>query len=400
MRRLVVLLAGAACAVTTFSAPAWATPTVKFKAEFVPIPGFAHTGNLKGAGAAIHEEYQIEGTEYGGFPPPIVGVNFYLPSGTTLHTTGFPTCAKSVLEQTGPTGCPKSSEAGPIGSELGIVSFGSERVEESATLQSFYAPGGGLEFFTNGYSPVSLEILWASHYVNLGGGGGFGPELITEVPLVSTVPGAPYESLRSINSKTGSAYKSGAKTIYYDQVPTKCPTGGFPIKTEVIFDEGGANPPVPEPVTATYKAPCPRGSGGGGGGGGEPAVKKVQFKGSVSDPEIVIKGKNLGSEPPSPTYPPGPCPERGTGNLFGESLELSDDTGGWTAGNGGPDGLGACIGLEVTSWSKSKVTLKFGNDYNIETTPQWQLQPGDEYTLSLFETETTGTVLYKGKAKS
>ena len=71
-----------------------------------------------------------------------------------------------------------------------------------------------------------------------------------------------------------------------------------------------------------------------------------------------------------------------------------------TAGNGGPDGLGACIGLEVTSWSKSKVTLKFGNDYNIETTPQWQLQPGDEYTLSLFETETTGTVLYKGKAKS
>ena len=133
-------------------------------------------GTSRGAGAAIHEEYQIEGTEDGGFPPPIVGVNFYLPSGTTLHTTGFPTCAKSVLEQTGPTGCPKSSEAGPIGSELGIVSFGSERVEESATRKSFYAPGGGLEFFTNGYSPVSLEILWGEPLREPGGGGGgFGP---------------------------------------------------------------------------------------------------------------------------------------------------------------------------------------------------------------------------------
>jgi hypothetical protein len=258
MRRASTVLAVLALGLLALPAVAAAAPTVKFKAEAVPIPGFPHTGNILGAGAAVHAEYQIEGTEYGGFPPPIVGVNFYLPSGTKLHTTGFPTCEKSVLEQTGPSGCKKASEAGPIGNVLGIVSFGSERVEETATLQSFYAPGGGLEFFTNGHSPVSLEILSAGHYVHLSGGGGFGPELITEVPLVSTVPGAPYASVKSINVKAGSAYKSGGKTIYYGKVPTKCPKGGFPIKTEVIFDEGGANPPVPEPVTATYKSPCPR----------------------------------------------------------------------------------------------------------------------------------------------
>jgi len=223
----------------------------------VPIPGFPHTGNILGAGSAVHAEYQIEGTEYGGFPPPIVGVNFYLPSGTKLHTTGFPTCAKSTLEQTGPSACSKGSAAGPVGNVLGIVSFGSERVEEKATLESFYAPGGGLLFFTNGHSPVSLEILANGKYTNLTGGGGFGPVLKTEVPLVSTVPGAPYASVKSIDVRAGSAYKSHGKTVYYGRLPKKC-KGGLKVKTEVIFDKEGALPIQPEPVTATYTAPCPR----------------------------------------------------------------------------------------------------------------------------------------------
>jgi hypothetical protein len=257
MRRASTILAVLALGLLGLTGVASAAPTVKFKAVAVPIPGFPHTGNILGAGAAVHAEYQIEGTEYGGFPPPIIGVNFYLPAGTKLHTTGFPTCAKSVLEQTGPSGCSKSSAAGPVGNALGIVSFGSERVEETTTLESFYAPGGGLEFFTDGHSPVSLEILSSGHYVNLNGAGGYGPELITQVPLVSTVPGAPFASVKSINIKAGSAYKSHGKAIYYGRVPKKCPKGGFPIKTEVIFAENGE---LSKPVTvaATYKSPCPR----------------------------------------------------------------------------------------------------------------------------------------------
>ena len=258
MRRASALLAVLGLAVVALPGVASALPTVKFKAEAVPIAGFPHTGNILGAGAAVHAEYKIEGTEYGGFPPPLVGVNFYLPSGTKLHTSGFPTCSKSVLEQTGPKGCSKNSHAGPTGNALGIVSFGTERVEETTTIESFYAPGGGIEFFTDGHSPTSLEILSAGHYVSLGGAGGYGPELITQIPLVSTVPGAPFASVESINVKAGSAYKAHGKPVFYGRVPAKCPKGGFPIKTEVIFDENGAEPIVPETVTSLYKAPCPR----------------------------------------------------------------------------------------------------------------------------------------------
>ncbi len=257
MRRASTCLAVLGVALFALPGIASAAPTVTFKAKAVPIPGFPHTGNILGAGAAVQAEYTISGTEYAGSPPPIIGVNFYLPSGTKLHPSGFPTCSKTVLEQFGPVKCPKGSAAGPVGKVLGFVTFGAERVEEAAELSSFYAPGGGFEFFTDGHSPVSLEIISNAHYINLGGSGGFGPELLAEVPLVASVPGAPYASVKTISVKAGSAYKSHGKTIYYGRVPKKCPAGGFPIKTEIIFAENG-EPSKPVIVPASYKAPCPR----------------------------------------------------------------------------------------------------------------------------------------------
>jgi len=259
MRTLTTLTAVLGLALAVLTGTASAAPTVKLKAEAVPISGFAHTGNILGAGAAVKAEYKIEGSEYGGFPPPLIGVNFYLPKGTKLHPSGFPTCAKSNLEPAGlgPSACPRGSAAGPVGKVLGIVAFGKERVPEEATLESFYAPGGGLEFFTAGHSPVSLEILSSGHYVNLNGGAGFGPKLIAQVPLVETVPGAPDASVERISVKVGSAMKRHGKTIYYGTLPTKCTKSkGLLVKSELTFAGLGGLPQ--QTVTASYKAPCPR----------------------------------------------------------------------------------------------------------------------------------------------
>jgi hypothetical protein len=249
-----------ALALLALAGTAQAAPTVTLKAEAVPIPGFPHTGNIYGAGAAVKAEFTITGTEYGGFPAPLIGVNFFLPKGTKLHNSGFPTCAPANLEPagTGPSACPKGSAAGPVGHAEGEVAFGKEIVPETVSIESFYAPGGGIEFFTAGHSPVSLEFLSKGHYVSLGGAGGFGPELITEVPLVETVPGAQDASVHHIVVQAGSAYKSHGKTIYYGTVPKKgqCPKGGFVIKAELMFAGLGGLSPATVPVT--YKAPCPR----------------------------------------------------------------------------------------------------------------------------------------------
>jgi hypothetical protein len=85
---------------------------------------------------------------------------------------------------------------------------------------------------------------------------GYGLEEEEEVPLIASVPGAPYASVKTITGKFGAAIKSHGKTIYYFRIPKSCPTGGFPLKAEVIFAEDG-EPSRPEPVSAFYKAPCP-----------------------------------------------------------------------------------------------------------------------------------------------
>jgi hypothetical protein len=234
-----------------------AAPTVTIKGEAVPIPGFPHTGNFFGAGAAVHAEIAISGVEYGGFPPPLIGVNVYLPTGVKLHPQGFATCSpKTILEEAEPERCPKGSAAGPIGKVYGVVSFGDERVQETVELLSFFAPGGGFEFFARGRTPVSLEIPTSARLVHPNGSTGFGPEFIGQIPLVATVPGAPYASVERIDITLGAAYRKHGKPVYYGTVPKTCPAGGFRVKAEFTFAEDG-NTAAPDTVTVPFRAPCP-----------------------------------------------------------------------------------------------------------------------------------------------
>lgn len=242
-------------AVLSLPAVSSAAPTVTVKAKIVPIKGFPGTGNKLGAGAAVESQVTISGTEYGGFPPPLIGVNVFLPKGTVLHPSGFPVCPPATLEPAGrgPKACPKGSAAGPVGQATGYVAFGTEVVPETATIEPFYAPGGGLEFFTFGHTPVLLEVLSKAHFV--GASGLYSKELIAQVPLVETVPGAQDASVKTISVKVGSAIRKNGKTIYYGRVPTRCPKGGFPGKAELTF--AGLGGLTQTTVTKTLTVPCP-----------------------------------------------------------------------------------------------------------------------------------------------
>jgi len=253
-----------------------APPTFSFKAKAVPIPKpgggtYPHTGNILpskgGKGTALEANFVITGSGYGataqnpaGGIPPLAQVNFFLPAGAKINSSGFSTCSESTLKNTGPSGCSKSSIASPVGNALGEVTFGSERVPEETKLQAFFAPNKGLYFYTQGSSPVSLEILSTGSYVN-SGQPPYGLELKSLVPPVATVPGAPLASVKNINIKVGAAIKKGKKLISYGTLPPKCPKGGFPVKAELIFGgQGGGEREfgIPaETVTKTYKAPCP-----------------------------------------------------------------------------------------------------------------------------------------------
>ncbi len=253
-------LAALGLAVGALADAASAAPKITIKAAAVPIPGFPHTGNIYGAGAAVSTEVNISGTEYGGFPPPLIHVNVFLPKFTQLHTAGFPTCPTADLEPAGPgpSACPKESRAGPVGHVLGEVAFGKEIVPEEATIESFYKPGGGIEFFTSGHSPVSLEVLAKGRFVHVHGAGGFGPELETEVPLVETVPGAQDASALKIVVQVGSGrHVPHGKPVFYGTVPTRphCPKGGFKSKAEFTF--AGLGGLTQTTVSVPVRTPCP-----------------------------------------------------------------------------------------------------------------------------------------------
>jgi hypothetical protein len=244
-------------------------PTLKVKAAAVPIPGFPGTGNFYGKGADVEATLEISGSGYGATPqhpsgsvPPVSGVNVYLPKGVKLHPSGFGSCTKATLQNIGPSGCPKNSVASPIGSVLGEVTFGTERVPEEATLQAFFGPGGRFLFYTQGSSPVSLEVVSEGQYVR--SSGQYSWELETLVPAVATVPGAPLASVSRIHLKAGAAYRSHGKVVPYGTVPKKgeCPKGGFYGKVEVTFGGtfGGEREfGIPaKTVTSVIRVPCPR----------------------------------------------------------------------------------------------------------------------------------------------
>ena len=260
MRTLSTLLAltGTALAALLVPGAAVARPTVTITAKIVPIPidpsapksaTYPHTGNILGAPAALEALVQIKGTEYFGSPSPLTGVVVELPAGTKLHPQGFATCPMDILESHEVSKCPKKSFAGPTGEALGVVTFGKSRVPEKATIQGFFAPGGKLAFYTEGTEPALIEVLATGSFSTAPKP--FGPKFTVEVPLVPTVPEAPYASVLSIKGKIGAAYKQGKKLISYGTVPKTCPKGGFKGKVELTFLSG-------ETVTDEPTVPCPK----------------------------------------------------------------------------------------------------------------------------------------------
>ncbi len=227
-----------------------AAPTItSLKIEAIPIPGFPGTGNILGAGTTLEGKVKISGTEYGGFPSPLTGISFYAPGGAKLHPQGFATCSPSVIEQSGPKLCPKRSIAGPAGHAVGVVSFGGERVPETASVQPFFAPNNKLVVFVDGTTPTLLEILATGHVVSSSFPYGFG--FIGEVPLIETVPGAPDASFEEGTVGLGAAYRQGKKTISYVTLPKSCPRHGWLTKSEFHFLGGST-------AEASYTMPCPK----------------------------------------------------------------------------------------------------------------------------------------------
>ena len=228
---LLVLGALATLALASFAPLASAAPVVTFKSTAIPIPGFPGTGNILGAGTEVEVQSTITGTEYGGFPSPLVLLTIDSPAGTKVDSNGFATCAQAVLEADGPRAVRRSRAPAPWAKGSASSVSAKNRSERRYRSRGFSLLATPCIFFVDGTTPTSLEIIEKAHWVS--GSAPFGPEAIVELPLVETVPGALDASILSFKVTVGAAYQKGQEDNLLHHPAEKMPKSWLPDQVRI-----------------------------------------------------------------------------------------------------------------------------------------------------------------------
>ncbi len=250
------LLAGLAVAVAALclSSAAYAEPSVSLGASLSP--------DRLGARTTVALSFQI-GAPSGEIPPALTEAEVRYPAnlGFALSGLGLAVCAPVTLEVAGTSGCPANSLMGR-GEAVAELRFGAQLVSESAGISIARAPDEeghlALLLYVSGPSPVNTQILSPAQL--LPASGPFGGRLNIQLPLIASVPGAPYLAIvrmRVTLGPQGLTYfeRLGGQTLAYRPkgilLPTRCPRGGFVFAGVFTFADGSR-------VATRTAVPCRR----------------------------------------------------------------------------------------------------------------------------------------------
>jgi hypothetical protein len=195
-------------------------------------------------------------------PPPLTEMQLRYPRGINffLNDLGIRRCPEPVLEASGPAGCPPNSAMGYGVVRTGIV-LGGTPVQESSPITILRAPERdghlALLFFAEGREPVVTNVIFFG--LLLSARDPFGGSVKIGVPLVETLPGAPYVSVLHLHATIGPKH-----LVYYHNVdgvslgfapqglllPATCPRDSFPFAAVFVFSDGTH-------VQASTTVPCP-----------------------------------------------------------------------------------------------------------------------------------------------
>lgn len=197
-------------------------------------------------------------------PPPLTQMQLRYPSnlGIELSGLGLATCAADALAADGPGACPRNSVMGHGFVLTGIV-LGSATITERAAITILRAPYSSrgnlaLLFYAEGIKPVSTDIVFSGLLEPASMP--FGGQVNIGVPLVPTLPGAPFISVIDMHATLGPAgvtyYErvAGVTLAYTPQgilMPPRCPRGGFQFAADFVFADDSQ-------TKARTAARCPR----------------------------------------------------------------------------------------------------------------------------------------------
>jgi hypothetical protein len=184
-------------------------------------------------------------------PSPLTQIQLRYPRnlGIDLSGLGLATCTAQILAASGPRACPPNSVMGYGVVFTGIV-LGNTVITENAPITILRAPYSNdsnlaLLFYAEGTKPVATDTVFSGLLVPAPMP--FGGQVNIGVPLVETLPGAPYISVIRLHATLGpkgvTYYERVARvTLAYKPLgillPPRCPRGGFQFAAEFAFVDG------------------------------------------------------------------------------------------------------------------------------------------------------------------
>lgn len=186
----------------------------------------------------------------GAVPPPLIEMQLRYPRGVNffLNNLGIRRCPEKVLEESGPARCPRNSVMGYGVVKTGIV-LGGTPVLENAPITILRAPERdghlALLFYAEGIHPVVTTVIFSGLLVSAREP--FGGTVQIGVPLVETLPGAPYVSVLRLHATIGPKHLTyyhkveGVSLAFRPQgilLPPRCPRDGFPFAARFAFSDG------------------------------------------------------------------------------------------------------------------------------------------------------------------
>jgi hypothetical protein len=251
-RGRVLLAALLACACLIVTAVAWATETLTTHASFSP--------DKLGVPTNVSATAEFHSTTTG-VPSPASKVIVYLPAGLEIDVRGTGTCVAAKLEASGPSACPADSRIG-FGGGMGLLELAKEVIREPYTLDLFLGPkeNGHLVVlaYVNASSPASFQLVVVAKEIHAPKPYGLGFNIA--IPPIPTLPEASNASIETafltVGDKNVAYYKKvhGKNKLVHVRgivVPKTCPSGGFPYKALVSFEDGTS-------LTNTGAIACPR----------------------------------------------------------------------------------------------------------------------------------------------
>jgi hypothetical protein len=252
-RSLLLIAAGSLLLIAgSLPARAGATQTAKLSAGFSPY--------RLGRSTTVKLGLQIGVVgESDGLPSPVTRFQMRIPANLELigSSLGLSICHADELLANGPDGCPADARLG-LGSAQIKVPVGPEPVSETASMEAEMGPPVGEEIgvllYAEAGSPVAAQLIFPGVLF-----GGASQSLSTAVPLIPSLPGAPYISLVNMKLSLGPEGLTYFKTVHGRTVgyrpegialPARCPRGGFRFSSQIAFADGSS-------ASASSTVPCP-----------------------------------------------------------------------------------------------------------------------------------------------